>query len=286
MSKISEYLQEVAAFHAKRSAKLTTVAGYADELNRPVETLIEQLNEAGLKKSATDSLSDDEKSIWLEHLRHSHSSAGSERKKITFRPMPDHMDRIEAVADKVNGAEWETLEEFALTLAFGHEITPNLQHLVNLIVAKAFFVGALPDMRRGRPKCQETKDVGLQIAFNYWAMRDAGKSYSETVIKLSEHFHKDERHVMRMVKEHTHVVGKTKSQRDFWRMAREVYSGNEEDIRHQTLYGSMLRELPEAREFEAEDFIERIDEQIQAQREALELLTQKGANLTPVTKDD
>lgn len=286
MSKISEYLEELAAFQAKRAGEMATVSGYAKALQRPVESLLEQLNDAGLKKSATDPLSSAEKDTLLEHLRRPHAQANAERKKITIERRPDHIDHIEAVASQANGAEWDALEEFAINVAFGNKITPNLQHLVNLIVAKSFFAGALPDMRRGRPKSEHAQELGLKIAFLYWEMRDAGKSYSDAVLELSERFHKDERHVMRMVKEHTRAVGETKSHREYWRMAREIYSGSKEDIHNQTLFGWALKDGPTVPDLEAEDFIERIEEQIQAQREALDFLTQKSANLMPVTKSD
>jgi translation initiation factor IF-2 len=64
----------------------TTVAELAAELKRPTETLIEQLNAAGVKKSApTDSLTDADKQELLHYLQVSHGTAASpERKKITL----------------------------------------------------------------------------------------------------------------------------------------------------------------------------------------------------------
>jgi translation initiation factor IF-2 len=64
---------------------VTTVAQLATELNRPAATLLEQLQSAGVaKKSADDSLTESDKERLLEHLRSSHGTAASDRKKITL----------------------------------------------------------------------------------------------------------------------------------------------------------------------------------------------------------
>lgn len=275
MSKISEYLQELDAFHTKKATEEATVNGYAKALNQPVERLIELLNDAGLKKNPTDPLNAEEKGLALEHLRRKHSSGNTERKKITIQRGPDHIDRIVAVAGKVNGAEWEALEEFAFNIAFDNKITPNLQRLINLIVAKAFFTGALPDMRKGRPKSEETENLGREIACRYWNMRDAGKPYAEAVSELSERFHKDERHVMRIVKQHTPFIGETKSKRDWWRLCSQFYSKDSADGEAPSSpYGyHPFEDYSDSPEFDADDFIERIEEQILAQMQSLQSLT-------------
>ncbi|MEK8033926.1 translation initiation factor IF-2 [Ideonella sp. DXS29W] len=64
---------------------VTTVAQLATELNRPAATLLEQLQSAGVaKKSPDDSLTESDKERLLEHLRSTHGTAGSDRKKITL----------------------------------------------------------------------------------------------------------------------------------------------------------------------------------------------------------
>lgn len=64
---------------------VTTVAQFAAELNKPAGTLLEQLQAAGVKKSSVDdSLSESDKERLLDHLRSSHGTAGTERKKITL----------------------------------------------------------------------------------------------------------------------------------------------------------------------------------------------------------
>ncbi|MDR7334609.1 translation initiation factor IF-2 [Roseateles asaccharophilus] len=64
---------------------VTTVAQFAAELSKPAGTLLEQLHAAGVKKSSVDdSLSESDKERLLDHLRSSHGTAGTERKKITL----------------------------------------------------------------------------------------------------------------------------------------------------------------------------------------------------------
>ncbi len=64
---------------------VTTVAQFAAELNRPAATLLEQLHSAGVAKGAPeDVLTEADKERLLDHLRSSHGSAGSDRKKITL----------------------------------------------------------------------------------------------------------------------------------------------------------------------------------------------------------
>jgi len=63
----------------------TTVAEFANELKRPVDTLLEQLQSAGVtKRSASDTLTDSDKQRLLNYLQTSHGTAGVARKKITL----------------------------------------------------------------------------------------------------------------------------------------------------------------------------------------------------------
>jgi translation initiation factor IF-2 len=64
---------------------VTTVAQFAAELNRPAATLLEQLQSAGVSKSAPeDVLTEADKERLLDHLRSAHGSNSAERKKITL----------------------------------------------------------------------------------------------------------------------------------------------------------------------------------------------------------
>ncbi len=63
----------------------TTVAELASELNKPTETLIEQLASAGVKKGKpTDIVSDADKQTLLTYLQTAHGTATTGRKKITL----------------------------------------------------------------------------------------------------------------------------------------------------------------------------------------------------------
>src|SRR3989449_10033436 len=62
------------------------VAQFATELKMPAELLLTQLRSAGVEKSsASDALSNEDKSKLLDHLRRSHGTvADGEKKKITL----------------------------------------------------------------------------------------------------------------------------------------------------------------------------------------------------------
>ncbi len=65
---------------------VTTVAQFAQELNRPTTALLEQLQSAGVaKRSPDDALTEADKERLLDFLRTAHgTAAGAERKKITL----------------------------------------------------------------------------------------------------------------------------------------------------------------------------------------------------------
>ena len=63
----------------------TTVAEFANELKRPTDTLLEQLQSAGVaKQSVSDALTDADKQKLLNYLQTSHGTAAPARKKITL----------------------------------------------------------------------------------------------------------------------------------------------------------------------------------------------------------
>ncbi|MDF1822862.1 MAG: translation initiation factor IF-2 [Alcanivoracaceae bacterium] len=64
----------------------TTVKKLADLVGTPVDTLLTQMNEAGLPhKDAAEAVSDEQKQTLLAHLRKSHGAADTEPKKITLK---------------------------------------------------------------------------------------------------------------------------------------------------------------------------------------------------------
>lgn len=64
---------------------VTTVAQFAQQLNRPAAALLEQLQSAGVaKQSPDDALTEADKERLLDFLRTAHGTGGAERKKITL----------------------------------------------------------------------------------------------------------------------------------------------------------------------------------------------------------
>ncbi|MDC8773087.1 translation initiation factor IF-2 [Roseateles albus] len=64
---------------------VTTVAQFAVELQKPADTLLEQLHAAGVKLASTeDVLNEADKERLLDHLRTAHGTGGADRKKITL----------------------------------------------------------------------------------------------------------------------------------------------------------------------------------------------------------
>jgi len=62
-----------------------TVEQFASELNLPVDLLLDQLKNAGVKKSdSKDELSEDDKSALLNFLKQSHGDSQKPKNKITL----------------------------------------------------------------------------------------------------------------------------------------------------------------------------------------------------------
>ena len=104
----------------------------------------------------------------------------------------------------------------------GDNIDPVVQRLVNLIVAKAVIVGALPLEKLGRPKSGDLDSIGRDAAQLYWEMIDSGIGYQEAVEAVSSKFHKSERHIMRLVAKHKKDIGDTLEERSRGRKWNEV----------------------------------------------------------------
>jgi AraC-like DNA-binding protein len=212
MSKISDYLAQLRRMDDERRTS-KTVAEFADDLHRPVDTLLSQFRAAGVSLAGEDSLvSEEQMEALLDHLRSIHNPDKGSRKRIRFKTRAELS--YEAVAGSANGAEWDVLCEFASEVLWEQPIDPLLQQLVNVIVAKAVLVGSLPPARRGRPVAEGAQEFGLNLAEDFWAMRDSGVPYKDAIEELSARHHKDERHLSRIIKEHTSSVGKTRIERD------------------------------------------------------------------------
>ena len=268
MSKISAYIQSVQQHFKETSEKTQTVAEFAEELRKPVNILLEQLQSAGLSKSKNDIMLESDKQTLLEYLQKSHSSEKFERKKITLTRGPSEAVKMwRAVAENKNGSAWEVLENFSLKIIYGQPIDPDLQRLVNLIIAKSFLEGALPNMRRGRPKSDDVEEMSMEVAQMYWDLRDGGKSYADAVEIIANQIYKDERHIMRMVEANTSNVGHTLEDRERkrqWRsLMREMRkNGNSlPSIYEKFINPDLPPELTNI-EFDTSDYIDHLDELI------------------------
>ncbi|MBD8051350.1 translation initiation factor IF-2 N-terminal domain-containing protein [Limnohabitans radicicola] len=271
MSKISAYIQSVQQHFKETSEKTQTVAEFAEELRKPVNILLEQLQSAGLSKSKNDIMLESDKQTLLEYLQKSHSSEKFERKKITLTRGPSEAVKMwRAVAENKNGSAWEVLENFSLKIIYGQPIDPDLQRLVNLIIAKSFLEGALPNMRRGRPKSDDVEEMSMEVAQMYWDLRDGGKSYADAVEIIANQIYKDERHIMRMVEANTSNVGHTLEDRERKRQWRSLMREMRRDANsHPSIYEKFINpDLPPELtniEFDTSDYIDHLDELINSE---------------------
>lgn len=211
MSKISDYQKQVHSKNAEATTKADqqSVSEFALELRKETDTLLLQLQHAGIAKvSGSDTLTNADKAALLSYLQSQHCSK-EPRKKITVSIESEEQVLMRRAVKKENGAEFEALRHFAATVLFGNPVDPTFQKVVNLILAKAVFIGALPLERLGRPKGDEGDSIGLEAAHRYWGLIDSGVGYDQAVATLGEEFHKSERHLMRLISTHKRAIGDT-----------------------------------------------------------------------------
>ena len=119
---------------------------------------------------------------------------------------------LEALAKNENGAEYGVLMQLAATLLSGEKVDARFQLVANAIVAKTILCGKLPAKKRGRP--ENTDGVNAcDVAMRYFELRDNGVSYEQAVTQVAAIFHKEERHIMRLVNEGKSLIGSTAEQR-------------------------------------------------------------------------
>ncbi len=106
------------------------------------------------------------------------------------------------------GADRDALMLFAGLVADRQEIEPDFQRVINLLIVQSVFFDKLPPKKQGRPK-DESSDITFSVAYSYYEMVDAGVNYAEAVQRLTERFHKDERHLMRLVRAGKESCGDT-----------------------------------------------------------------------------
>jgi len=149
------------------------------------------------------------------------------RKKITLiKRLVDPQQRaLNALEDDKNGAEWEILVQLTASLVSGQPIDPIFQAVVNAIVAQAVLFDKLPLKPKGRPKNNDGHD-GWMIAYRYFALKDKGASYESAVAQVAAEFFKDERQIMRIVKQNKSFIGSTiqerNSKREWWDICAEM----------------------------------------------------------------
>lgn len=128
--------------------------------------------------------------------------------------IPSNVDlAFSALASNENGAAHAALVTFSNLLLGGEAIDPDFQKVVNALFVRSFFLEQLPPKKKGRPKNRQWNE-GHKVATLYLNLKDAGVKYGEAVAQVAATFHKDERNVMRLVKEYRHLVGDTKQQRE------------------------------------------------------------------------
>ena len=107
------------------------------------------------------------------------------------------------------GAEHSVLSVLAKFVLHGIEVSPKFQRVANLIITKSMLENRLPRKKNGRPK-DHTGIDGELVASTYSELTDGGSSYADAVSKLAAEFHKDERQIMRIVKENKKIVSAKK----------------------------------------------------------------------------
>jgi len=188
-----------------------------------------------------------------------------ERKRIHIPSLEERA--LKALSDNENGAAYHILEILMSSILQGLEIDPDFQKVANAIVAQSVLYGGLPPKKLGRPK-NEGENIGFGVAVKYYEMVDGGASYADAVAKVADEFHKDERHIMRMVKANKHWIGETKESRDLKRQYWRVIAEMEEKIVSQggkLPLAQMLENLEAMREADSKrDLISELDDQIDA----------------------
>ena len=132
---------------------------------------------------------------------------------------------LEALANNENGAEYGILELLSATLLSGEKVGADFQVVANAIVAKSVLCGRLPLKKRGRPKNPDGLNA-CDVAILYFALKDNGVSYENAVREVAASLCKDERHIMRLVREGTPQIGSTpaqrKEKREWWALCGEM----------------------------------------------------------------
>ena len=142
---------------------------------------------------------------------------------------------LKALSNNESGAAFEVLQTLAELVVDGKEIDPDFQKIVNAIVAQAVFSDGLPPKKKGRPESSEGLN-GFSVAYRYFSLVDSGVRYTEAVAQVAAYFHKDERHIMRIVKKHKWEIGgddptERERKREWWKICDSV----DEDLKKEAV---------------------------------------------------
>ncbi len=121
---------------------------------------------------------------------------------------------LTAIADGENGAEQQAFHILAGLVLDDGAIHPLFQQVMNLLMVEIVLTGRLPYSKAGRPKHDDAHIDKTLIAWEFFDMRDDGMTYQETMDELVKRHHKGERHLARIVKDHSTHLPKTKEERD------------------------------------------------------------------------
>lgn len=105
---------------------------------------------------------------------------------------------IQDFVDGKSGADYVVLECLTYCVSGGRPISQELQQAANLIVARSICKDSLPAKKKGRPKDKMGIDADL-VTEKFIEFVDGGSTYADAVANLAEEFHKDERHISRIV---------------------------------------------------------------------------------------
>ena len=108
-----------------------------------------------------------------------------------------------------DGAKYNVLSTLAKFVLNDIEVSPRLQRVANLIITRSLLENKLPQKKNGRRKDRTGID-GELVASKYKELMDSGSSYADAASTLAAEFHKDERQIMRIVKENKEIVAAKK----------------------------------------------------------------------------
>ena len=125
-------------------------------------------------------------------------------------------DALLALANGYAYAEHGVLDILTKGVIHGFKIGADFQNVANFIIAKSLLKGKLPKQKKGRPK-KKTGIDGELVAEEYLELMNGGAGYADAVAQLAAHYHKDERQIMRIVRDNKSMVVAMKTIREMFK---------------------------------------------------------------------